>query len=81
MYFIYLVKCSDNTLYCGIAKDLERRLNEHNGVTKGGAKYTNPRRPVKLVYKEEVATLSEALKREIAIKKHTREEKENLFLR
>jgi putative endonuclease len=79
MYFIYLVKCSDNTLYCGIAKDLPKRLSEHNGAAKGGAKYTKSRRPVELVYKEEAKNLSEALKREIAIKKLTRKEKEDLF--
>jgi len=67
-YFVYLVECSDQTLYTGIATDLERRLSEHNSSTKG-AKYTRARRPVKLVYSEEYENRSEASKREYAIKK------------
>ena len=52
MYFVYIVKCADNTFYTGITTELERRIEEHNGSDKG-AKYTRVRRPVSLVYSEE----------------------------
>ena len=67
-YFIYIVECSDNTLYTGIAKDIDKRVQEHNSSSKG-AKYTKARRPVNLVYSEKVEDRSSALKREYAIKK------------
>jgi len=72
-WYIYLVKCSDDTIYCGITKDIEKRILQHNG--KKGAKYTASRTPVKLVYKEECGGKSRALKRENEIKKLTREQK------
>ncbi len=75
MYYVYLLKCSDGTLYCGIAKDLEKRVKEHNGILSGGAKYTSGRRPVKLVYYETCQSLSEALTREAKIKKLNRANK------
>ncbi len=68
MYFVYIVKCADDTLYTGIATELERRIEEHNGSDKG-AKYTRIRRPVTLVYSEEYADRSSASKREYLIKK------------
>ena len=68
MYFVYIVQCADTTLYTGIAKELERRVEEHNSSVKG-AKYTRARRPVKLVYSEEYADRSTASKREYEIKK------------
>ena len=77
-YFVYMVKCSDNTLYTGIATDVERRLDEHNNSDKG-AKYTRVRRPVELVYVEELENRSLACKREYAIKKLKREEKLRLL--
>jgi len=77
-YFIYIVECSDNTLYTGITTDVHRRIREHNGSNKG-AKYTKLRRPVKLVYQEESTDRSSASKREYAIKKLTREEKLELI--
>ncbi|NMB70278.1 GIY-YIG nuclease family protein [candidate division WWE3 bacterium] len=77
-YFVYLVKCSDNSLYCGYTTDLDQRINEHNNSNKG-AKYTKYRRPVKLVYSEKFNTLSEALKREYQIKNLTRDKKEQLI--
>jgi putative endonuclease len=74
-----MVKCSDNTLYTGIATQLERRIKEHNGSQKG-AKYTRARRPVKLVYSEEYEDRSSASKREYEIKKKmSRREKLNLI--
>ena len=68
MYFVYMFKCADNTLYTGIATELERRIEEHNGSDKG-AKYTRVRRPVSLVYSEEYPDRSSASKREYEIKK------------
>lgn len=73
-YFVYMLKCSDNTLYTGIATDVSRRLGEHNNSEKG-AKYTKVRRPVELVYFEESENRSSASKREYEIKKMTREKK------
>lgn len=77
-YFIYIIKCSDKTLYTGYTNDLEKRIETHNSG-KAGAKYTRARRPVKLVYSEQFETKSEALKREWVIKKMTREEKLELI--
>ncbi len=68
MYYVYIVKCADETLYTGIATELERRIDEHNGSDKG-AKYTRTRRPVTLVYSEECTDRSLASKREYEIKK------------
>jgi len=73
-YFVYILECSDKTLYTGIATDLERRLDEHNNSDKG-AKYTKIRRPLKLVYSEEAENRSSASKREYEIKKLSREKK------
>jgi putative endonuclease len=79
-YFIYLLRCSDNSLYCGQTKDLKRRIEEHNsGNSK--SKYTHARRPVKLVYSEKYKTINEVLKREFEIKKMTKKEKEALILK
>ena len=78
-YFIYIVKCSDNTLYTGITTDLQRRVDEHNH-SKKGAKYTKHRRPVELLYYEVSKDRSSASKREYAIKKLTREEKLELII-
>ena len=77
-YFIYIVRCSDETLYTGIATDLARRITEHNTSDKG-AKYTRNRRPVELVYSEESEDRSSASKREYEIKKLTRSEKMELI--
>jgi putative endonuclease len=65
-----MVLCRDGSLYTGIAKDLKKRINEHNSK-KTGAKYTRSRRPVKLVYQEKVPSRSDAAKREYAIKQMT----------
>ncbi|MEK7635377.1 MAG: GIY-YIG nuclease family protein [Patescibacteria group bacterium] len=77
-YFVYILKCSDQTLYTGYTNNLEKRLEHHNN-SKQGAHYTKIRRPVKLLYSETFPTLKEALRREYAIKKLTREEKLNLI--
>jgi len=73
-WYVYIVKCSDNSLYTGITVDLERRVEEHNTSNKG-AKYTKSRRPVHLVYSETQHDRSSASKRESAIKKLSRSEK------
>lgn len=67
-WYVYIVSCSDNSLYTGITKDIPRRLAEHNCSTKG-AKYTRARRPVTLVYQEQHPSKSAAAKREYAIKR------------
>jgi putative endonuclease len=73
-WFVYLLQCRDSTLYCGIAKNLEKRLAEHNSADKG-AKYTRGRRPVRLVYAEEAASRAKAAQREGRIKRLTRAQK------
>jgi len=78
MYYVYMVKCADDTLYTGIATQLDRRIEEHNSSEKG-AKYTRVRRPVELVYSEEYPDRSSASKREYEIKK-TMSRKEKLRL-
>jgi len=77
-YYVYIVKCSDATLYTGITTDLTRRLDEHNNSPKG-AKYTKVRRPVELVYSEKHEDRSSASKREYIIKKLSRMKKEALI--
>lgn len=78
VYFVYILKCSDDTLYTGITTDLKRRLEEHNNSVKG-AKYTKLRRPVSLMYSEESEDRSSASKREYAIKKLSRLKKLELI--
>ena len=74
---VYMLECSDHTLYTGITVDLERRLEEHS---KGkGAKYTKHRGPFTVVFTERQETRGQALKREAAIKGMTREEKLGLI--
>lgn len=77
VWFVYILRCKDDTLYCGITPDLEKRLEQHRSGK--GAKYTRGRGPLELVYYEEVANHSEALKREIAIKRLSRQEKLELI--
>ena len=72
------MECADNSLYTGIAKDVERRVAEHN-EGRAAARYTRARRPVKLRYREMAATRAEALRREAAIKKLSRREKLRLI--
>lgn len=73
MNYVYILRCSDGTLYTGYTNNLQKRLKVHNSGK--GAKYTRCRLPVKLVYFEEYCTKSEATKREYAIKQLTRENK------
>lgn len=74
--YTYILKCADGTYYTGWTTDLARRIKAHNHGT--GAKYTRTRRPVCLVYAELHKTKSDAMKREAAIKKLSRKEKEAL---
>lgn len=73
-----MVRCSDNTLYTGYTSNLEQRLKQHNSGSQG-ARYTKTRRPVKLVFVEIYQSQREAIRRELAIKKRSREEKLNLI--
>lgn len=75
-WFVYLVRCADESLYTGITNDLTRRLNKHNAGT--ASRYTRSRLPVALVYQEVQASHSDALKRELVIKGLSRKEKESL---
>ena len=81
-WFVYMMRCSDNTLYSGVTTDLGRRVEEHNGNSAGkadkGAKYTKARRPVALVYKKRCKDRSAAGKAEAALRKLTKAEKEKL---
>lgn len=76
-YYAYMVMCWDNTLYSGFSTDPYKRELVHNSGN--GAKYTRSRLPVRLVYYEGFDTKSEALKRECALKKLTRAEKDRLI--
>lgn len=78
MNYTYILRCKDGTLYTGWTNNLEKRIKDHNNGN--GAKYTKPRRPVELVYYEEFQTKEEAMRREYAIKRMTRIEKEKLFI-
>lgn len=72
---MYVVRCSDNSLYCGITTDVKRRVNEHNTSFRG-AKYTRSRRPVSLVYSRRCLSKSEAILNENAFKKMKKADKE-----
>ena len=77
MYYVYLLRCADGTLYTGFTNDLARRLAAHTAGR--GAKYTRGRRPVELVYWESFSNKSSALRREYAIKQLPRRQKLTLI--
>ncbi len=77
MYYTYIVECADGSYYTGYTDDPLRREKVHNSGK--GAKYTRSRLPVHMIYTEEYESKSEALKREAAIKKLSRPEKEKLI--
>jgi putative endonuclease len=77
--YTYLLRCADGTFYCGWTNHLKERVRIHNEGR--GAKYTKGRRPVELVYYEEFATRQEAMKREWAIKRLSRKDKQLLIER
>ena len=77
MNYTYLLECSDHSFYCGWTNDLDKRVMAHNSGN--GAKYTKSRRPLALVYYETYETKEAAMKREAAIKRMSRREKERLI--
>ena len=77
MNWVYMLRCSDGTLYTGWTNDLEKRVKAHNEGK--GAKYTRTRLPAELVYCEKLPTKQEAMSREWHIKQLTREEKQRLI--
>jgi len=81
MFYFYILRCSDNSLYCGQTNNLERRVHEHSFDKHKSAKYLRAKKPVVLVYFEELSTLQEAMRRELQIKKWTRAKKEVLIKR
>ncbi len=78
MWFVYILRCNDETLYTGVTTDIDARLHAHNHLATG-AKYTRVRRPVSLVYSENYQSRSLAQKRESEIKKLTRVKKLKLI--
>ncbi len=75
-WYVYLLRCSDNTLYTGITTDVARRIREHNDGGPLGARYTRNKRPVRLMYQEPAKSRSHATLREYEIKRLSREQKE-----
>ena len=76
-WYLYILRCKDNTLYTGITTDVARRLEAHRSGK--GAKYTRGRCPLELVYQESCGTHSDALRRELEIKAMTRKQKEEMI--
>jgi predicted GIY-YIG superfamily endonuclease len=76
-WYLYILRCGDGTLYTGITTDIETRLSQHRSGK--GAKYTRGRGPLELVYREQCEDHSQALKRELAVKAMSREEKLSLI--
>ena len=76
-WYLYILRCGDGTLYTGITTDVQARFETHQCGK--GAKYTRGRGPLELVYREECESHSDALKRELAVKAMTREEKQQLI--
>ncbi len=77
-WFVYMVRCADNSLYTGIAVDVYKRVVEHNS-SRNGARYTKARRPVRLVYTEVASSRSDASKREAMLKRLRKGDKERLI--
>ena len=77
IWHVYMVRCSDGTLYTGVAKDLEKRIEAHNSG-KDGARYTRSRRPVNLVYSEQAESKSAASRMEYQIKRLPRAKKKRM---
>jgi putative endonuclease len=78
-WWVYLVRCSDRSLYTGVTTDLVRRVDEHNGEQPGGARYTRARRPVALVWSERCDSRSAAQRREATVRKLSRWQKDRLI--
>ena len=79
VWYLYIAKCKDDSLYTGITKDLKRRIWEHNNDNSLGSKYVRYRRPVKLIYFEKFESQTKAAKRERIIKSWTRKYKLKLI--
>ena len=79
MWYLYILRCGDGSLYTGITTDVEKRLEAHRSGK--GAKYTRGRGPLELVYREACGDHSEALKRELEIKRLPREEKLKMIVK
>ncbi|RXT14929.1 GIY-YIG nuclease family protein [Ammoniphilus sp. CFH 90114] len=77
MYYVYMLRCKDSSLYTGITNDIEKRVKKHNSGK--ASRYTRARLPVKMVYLEQCENKSAALRREIEIKRYTKSEKERLL--
>ncbi|MGM9550492.1 MAG: GIY-YIG nuclease family protein [Faecousia sp.] len=77
MWYLYILQCGDGSLYTGITTDVEKRLEAHRSGK--GAKYTRGRVPLELKYRESCGTHSDALKRELEVKRLSREEKLTLI--
>lgn len=77
-WYVYIVRCRDDSLYTGVARDLQRRVQQHN-TGRGGARYTRSRRPVELVYHETAPDRSTAQRREYQIKQLTARQKQALI--
>jgi len=73
MYFVYILKCLDGSLYTGSTNNIEKRFKNH--LEGKGGKYTRSHKPVKIIYEEKFKTKSDALKREMQIKKLSKEKK------
>jgi len=78
MWYVYFLRCADNSLYAGITTSLERRLAEHNSCNKKAAKYTRVRRPVTLAYAEPLLNRQQASRREYQLKQLSKHKKEHL---
>lgn len=78
-WLVYLLQCANNTLYCGVTNDIEKRLRQHNSEIVGGAKYTRANSPFELVYQEKTKDRSTAQKREHEIKLLSRNDKLSLI--
>ncbi|MDA7922812.1 GIY-YIG nuclease family protein [Verrucomicrobiales bacterium] len=74
-WFVYMIRCADGSLYCGIATDVARRFSEHEEGAPKGAKYTRGKGPLELVFQKEIGSRSEACKEELRIKKLSRKGK------
>ena len=77
MWYLYILRCGDGTFYTGITTDVDKRLEAHRSGR--GAKYTRGRAPLEVIYRECCGTHSDALKRELEVKRMSREEKQTLI--
>ena len=78
VFYFYILRCSDNSLYCGQTNNLQRRIDEHNFDKNKSAKYLRAKKPVVLVYSEEYSTIQLAMKRERQVRKWKKAKKEVL---